>query len=431
MLDIKYIREHAEEVKQNCAFRNASVDVDALMDLDRLRSEGIQRVEEIRKERNEVAALMASAPEERRPGLIEKGKSLKEMLAVKEAELTDTESRWLELLMRVPNRSHPEVPRGETDEENVAIRHHLEPVPIEGVKDHVELAKEHDLLDFERGASVVGAKFPYIKGRLAILEQSLIRFALDEAMEHGFLPMATPDLAKDEVIVGAGFTPRGDESQIYSIENCDLSLIGTAEITLAGYHQNETLSAADLPIKYAGISHCYRTEAGAYGRESYGLYRIHQFSKVELFIFAAPEQSDALLEELVRIEEELWKKLEIPYRVVDICAGDLSTPSYRKYDIEAWMPGKSGEEGKRGAYGEVTSASNCTDYQARRLGIKMKGTDGKIAFAHTLNGTAVATSRAMIAILENCQQPDGSIDVPKVLIPYCGFAKIAPEPSMK
>jgi seryl-tRNA synthetase len=232
-------------------------------------------------------------------------------------------------------------------------------------------------------------------------------------------------LAKDEVIIGAGFSPRGDESQIYSIENHDLSLIGTAEITLAGYHQNETLLGADLPIKYAGISHCYRTEAGAYGRESYGLYRIHQFSKVELFIFAAPDQSEALLQELVRIEEDIWKKLEIPYQLVDICAGDLGAPAYRKYDIEAWMPGKSvGEE--KGAYGEVTSASNCTDYQARRLGIKIKGKDGKKVFAHTLNGTAIATSRAMIAILENYQKSDGSIDVPKALIPYCGFAKIAP-----
>jgi seryl-tRNA synthetase len=284
-------------------------------------------------------------------------------------------------------------------------------------------------LDFERGAGVVGAKFPFIKGRLAILEQSLIRFALDQAMEYGFLPMSTPDLAKDAVIVGAGFSPRGDESQIYSIENSDLSLIGTSEITLAGYHQNETFNAASLPIRYAGISHCYRTEAGAYGRESYGLYRIHQFSKVELFIFAAPEQSDALLEELVRVEEEIWKKLEIPYRVVDICAGDLGAPAYRKYDIEAWMPGKSDGHGGRGSYGEVTSATNCTDYQARRLGIKMKSADGKTAFAHTLNGTAIATSRAMIAIMENGQTEDGSIDVPNVLVPYCGFAKLAPAPS--
>jgi seryl-tRNA synthetase len=429
MLDIRYIRDHADEVKQNCAFRNANIDVDALLELDRSRLKSIQEVEDIRKERNEVSAHMPSASDEQRAGLMERGRELKELLAVKEAELAETEQQWTDLMLRIPNRSHPEVRKGETDEENAEVRRYLEPVRIENAKDHTELAKELDLLDFERGAGVVGAKFPFIKGRLAILEQSLIRFALDQAMEYGFLPMSTPDLAKDAVIVGAGFSPRGDESQIYSIENSDLSLIGTSEITLAGYHQNETFNAASLPIRYAGISHCYRTEAGAYGRESYGLYRIHQFSKVELFIFAAPEQSDALLEELVRVEEEIWKKLEIPYRVVDICAGDLGAPAYRKYDIEAWMPGKSDGHGGRGSYGEVTSATNCTDYQARRLGIKMKSADGKTAFAHTLNGTAIATSRAMIAIMENGQTEDGSIDVPNVLVPYCGFAKLAPAPS--
>jgi seryl-tRNA synthetase len=429
MLDIRYIRDHADEVKRNCAFRNARVDIDALLELDRSRLKSIQEVEGIRKERNEVSARMSSASDEQRPGLIGHGRELKELLAVKEAELAETEQRWTEIMLRIPNRSHPEVPKGDTDEENAEVRRHLEPAVIEGAKDHAELGKMHDLIDFERGARVSGAKFPFLKGRLAVLEQALMRFALDEALKSGFLPLHTPDLARDEVIIGAGFSPRGDESQIYSIENSDLSLIGTSEITLAGYHQNETLDAASLPIRYAGISHCYRTEAGAYGRESYGLYRIHQFSKIEMFIFAAPEQSDALLEELVRVEEEIWKKLEIPYRVVHICAGDLSAPSYRKYDIEAWMPGKSDGHGGRGSYGEVTSATNCTDYQARRLGVKMKGADGKTAFAHTLNGTAIATSRAMIAIMENVQKKDGSIDVPKVLVPYCGFDTLAPAPS--
>jgi seryl-tRNA synthetase len=307
----------------------------------------------------------------------------------------------------------------------VEIRRHIQPEPIENVKDHVELGKEHQLIDFERAAKTSGNKFYYLKGRLAILEQALIRFALDEVMENGYTPITTPDLAQDDIIIGTGFTPRGDESQIYSIENHPLSLIGTSEITLAGFHQGDVIPEGDLPIRYAGFSHCYRTEAGSYGRESYGLYRVHQFSKVELFIFASPEQSEALHEELVRIEEGIWTKLDIPFRTVDICTGDLGGPAYRKYDLEAWMPGKSGDGGTRGAYGEVTSASNCTDYQARRLGIKMKKKDGSTVFAHTLNGTAIATSRAMIAIIENYQRPDGTIDVPKALIPYCGFAKLA------
>lgn len=426
MLDIKYIREHEDEVKRNCANRCVDVDIDALLALDRERLEAIRDVEELRRQRNDIAAKMATAIEEQRPGLIEKGRGLKNLLSVKEADLADIEQRWLNLLLRVPNRTHPDVPLGETDHHNVVVRSHLEPRVIQGAKDHVEIAEANDLIDFERAAKVVGNKFYYLKGRLALLEQALIRFALDEVMEQGFLPMTTPDLANDDIIVGAGFSPRGNESQIYSIEDEPISLIGTAEITVAGYHENETLNAADLPLRYAAMSHCFRTEAGAYGRESYGLYRVHQFSKVELFLFTEANQSDAMLEELVRIEENIWQKFGIPYRIMDICTGDLGAPAYRKYDIEAWMPGKSaGAERDRGAYGEVTSASNCTDYQARRLGIKVKRKDGSIAYAHTLNGTAIATSRTLLAILENYQQADGSIRVPDVLIPYCGFAKLA------
>ena len=256
---------------------------------------------------------------------------------------------------------------------------------------------------------------------MALLEQALIRFALDMLVQEGFIPMSTPDLAKDDVLVGTGFNPRGPETQIYSIENSDLSLIGTSEITLGGYHKDEILPSTSLPIKYAGISHCYRTEAGTYGRESYGLYRVHQFSKVEMFVFCTPEQSEAMHLELLRIEEAIWKALEIPYRVVDICTGDLGGPAYRKYDLEAWMWGR--EEGK-GGWGEVTSASNCTDYQARRLNTRTKNADGDSVYAHTLNGTAIATSRALIAVLENHQQDDGSIRIPEALVPYCGFDTI-------
>lgn len=252
----------------------------------------------------------------------------------------------------------------------------------------------------------------------------MIRFALDECMKNGFVPMTTPDLARDEVISGAGFNPRGNESQIYSIENADISLVGTAEITVGGYHMNEAIDEARLPLRYVALSHCFRTEAGSYGRTEYGLYRIHQFSKVEMFVFASPEQSEAVHQEILRMEEEIWKKLEIPYRVVDICTGDLGGPAYRKYDLEAWMPGKPVEEG-RGGWGEITSTSNCTDYQARRLGIKVKRADGSVEFLHTLNGTAISLARALLTVIENGQQADGSILIPKVLIPYCGFDRLA------
>jgi seryl-tRNA synthetase len=249
-------------------------------------------------------------------------------------------------------------------------------------------------------------------------------------MAEGFTPVVTPDLARDEVLEGIGFLPRGPETQIYSIEGSDLGLIATAEITLGGMLRDQVLDGPQLPIKLAGISHCFRTEAGAHGRATRGLYRVHQFSKVEMFAFTTPEQSDAMLDRLVAIEERIFTSLEVPYRVIDTCTGDLSGPAYRKFDLEAWMPGRLlGETGRteqaRGAYGEVTSASNCTDYQARRLGIRFreKGQKG-LRFVHTLNGTAIAVSRALIALMENHQQADGTIVIPEVLRPWVGKERI-------
>ncbi|MCW1892022.1 MAG: serine--tRNA ligase [Candidatus Uhrbacteria bacterium] len=425
MLDIKFIREHADIVKKNCEDRNMRVDIDALLRVDAARLDLLKEVELLRKERNEIADVMKSASPDQRPAFIERGKALKESLAVKEADLVAAEGEWLTLLLQVPNIASPEAPVGNTDEDNKEVRRSGEIPVIEEVKDHVELGKTLDILDFERGAKVSGNKFYYLKGKLALLEQALIRFALDEAVAHGFTPMTTPDVAKDEMLSGTGYTPRGNESQIYSIENQDISLIGTAEITVAGYYQGEIIEEEKLPMRIVGFSHCYRTEAGAYGRESYGLYRVHQFSKVELFIYASPEQSEAMHQELLRVEEAIWTKLGIPYRVLDICTGDLGAPYTRKYDLEAWMPGKSNANGGRGEWGEITSTSNCSDYQARRLGIRVKRPNGSIEFLHTLNGTAIATSRGMIAVLENGQQPDGSIRIPDALIPYCGFDRIS------
>jgi seryl-tRNA synthetase len=422
MLDPKYIREHAAEVKQNCERRNVRVDLDRFLQLDEERLSRTRDVEALRAERNTVANQMKSVSADDREALIAKGKTLKDEIASKEQELSDLEGEWKTILLQIPNMTHPDSPDGKTDEENVEIRQVGEVVKLDAPLDHVALAEKHDLIDFERGAKVAGAKFYFLKGKLALLEQALIRFALDYLTKEGYVALSTPDLAKDEVLLGTGFNPRGNETQIYSIENSDLSLIGTAEITVGGYHMNETLSEEDAPIKYAAISHCYRTEAGTYGRESYGLYRVHQFSKVEMFVFCTPEQSEALHAELLRHEEAIFQALEIPYRVVDICTGDLGGPAYRKYDLEAWMWGRG--EGK-GGWGEVTSTSNCTDYQARRLNIRVKSKDGTTQLAHTLNGTAISVARALIALLENHQQPDGSIRIPKALVPYCGFDTIA------
>jgi seryl-tRNA synthetase len=420
MLDIKYIREHAEEVKANCIRRNSKADIDVLLKLDVERLDLLKEAEDLRRKRNEIADQMKSASAEDRPALIATGKDIKETIAERETLLAEIEATWSSLMLQVPNRTHPDAPIGKDDSENVEIRQVGKVRKLKNPKSHVELAAMHDLIDFERGSKVAGNKFFFLKGKLALLEQALIQFALNYLSQNGFTAMTTPDLAKDDVLVGTGFQPRGDETQIYSIENADVSLIGTAEIPLGGYYMNEMLEEKLLPIKFAGYSHCFRTEAGAYGRESYGLYRVHQFSKVEMFIYCTPDQSDAMLEEILRHGEELFRQLEIPYRVVEICTGDFGNPHYRKYDIEAWMWGRG--EG-RGDWGEVSSASNCTDFQARRLNVKMKTEDGNV-FVHTLNNTAIATSRAMIAILENGQQEDGSILIPKVLVPYCGFEKI-------
>ncbi len=422
MLDIHYVRDHIDEIRQNIKNRNVELDLDLLLELDGQRRELQKAVEANRQKRNEVAEAMKSATADQRPALIEEGKSLKTSLAEIEPMFVKVDQAFQEMMMKLPNITHPDAPIGNTDADNKVIDT-VGDVKKPGFKklSHVELAAKHDLIDFERAAKVTGAKFYFLKGKLAMLEQALINWTLREVVSENYFAMSTPDLARDEVLVGVGFNPRGPEAQIYSIENSDLSLIGTAEITIGGYHKDEVLEEASLPMRYAGISHCYRTEAGAYGRESYGLYRVHQFSKVEMFIFCAPEQSDALHLEIRRIEERIFTLLGIPYQVVDICTGDLGGPAYRKFDLEAWMWGR--EEGK-GGYGEVTSTSNCTDYQARRLNIRVRRKNGTIEYAHTLNGTAISCARALIAIMENYQQEDGSILIPDVLRPYCGFDKI-------
>ena len=421
MLDPKYIRDHVAEVRENIRRRRMQVDVDGYLATEEDRLALLKEVEELRRERNEVAQSMASATPESRPALIERGKAIKESLNEKEERLQSLELRVRELLLQFPNMTHPDVPEGGSDAENQEIARVGEIRPLTSPKSHTELAEIHDLLDFERAAKVTGAKFYYVKRDLLILEQALILWTLQELRREGFIPMETPDLAKDEVLLGTGYQPRGNETQIYSIEGTDLSLVGTAEITIGGYHKDEILEEAQLPLKYVGLSHCFRTEAGSYGRESYGLYRVHQFNKVEMFVFCAPWQSEAIHEEIRRLEERLFTKLGIPYRVLNICTADLGGPAYRKYDLEAWMWGKKQGQGD---WGEVTSASNCTDFQARRLNVRIRKNDGSLEYAHTLNGTAIALSRALIALLENGQEEDGSIRIPEVLQPFCGFARI-------
>jgi seryl-tRNA synthetase len=421
MLDLKFIRENAAAVQENSRNRGVEADVGLVVELADRRSALIQELNELKQQQNQMAKSIGREPDaEAREKLIAESRAMKERIPEKEAELAEVERRLREELLNIPNMTHPDAPIGEDDSENVEIRRWGE-IPDFGfdVRDHVELGESLGIIDFDAGAKVAGSKYYFLRGDAVLLELGLVRYAMDILVERGYQPTITPDLARDEMLVGTGFIPRGPETQIYSVEDSDLSLIATAEITLAGSLADEIVDDKELPIRLAGLSHCFRTEAGSHGRASRGLYRVHQFTKVEMFAFTTPEQSESLHAEMLEIEERIFQGLGLPYRVVDICTGDLGGAAYRKFDLEAWMPG-------RNDYGEVTSTSNTTDYQARRLRIRHRREGGRPQLLHTLNGTAIAVSRALIALLENYQQEDGSILLPKVLIPYVGKERLEP-----
>ncbi|MBA2691667.1 MAG: serine--tRNA ligase [Rubrobacter sp.] len=421
MLDLKYIRENAETVKENCVNRGVESDVDLVVELADRRSALITELNELRKNQNEMAkSIGRERDEEKRQELIEESRAAKEDVPKKEAELHEVEARLDEEQLKIPNITHPDSPIGKDDTENVEIKRWggIPEFDFE-VKDHVELGESLGIIDFDAGAKTTGSKFYFLRGDAVLLELGLIRYAIDILIERGFTPTITPDLARDEMLVGTGFIPRGSEAQIYSVEDSDLSMIATAEITLAGSLADEIIEEGELPIRLAGLSHCFRTEAGAHGRASRGLYRVHQFTKVEMFAFTTPEKSEEAHAEMLEIEERIFQGLALPYRVVDICTGDLGGAAYRKYDVEAWMPG-------RNDFGEVTSTSNTTDFQARRLKIRYRKDGGRPQLLHTLNGTALALSRALIALLEVHQQKDGSIQLPENLVPYVGKERIEP-----
>ena len=421
MLDRKYIVENASQVQQNCVNRGVDVDVDRFVRLEAKRKALQVEFEELNREANQVSKSIGKAKDaDQREARKEEGRRLREQTNQRRQELDELTAQMDEIHRTIPNLSHPAAPIGVDDKANLEVARGKTPLPKFDFKplDHVELAEKLDLVDFESAAQVTGHGFYFLKNELVLIELALQRYALEIMMAEGFTPTTTPDLARNEVLEGIGFNPRGPETQIYSIENTDLSLVATAEITLGGMMAGQTFDAEQLPIKLCGISHCFRTEAGAHGRATRGLYRVHQFTKVEMFAFTLPEQSDAMLEHIRSVECTIFDGLGVPYRVVDTATGDLGGPAYRKYDLEAWMPG-------RDDFGEITSTSNCTDYQARRLNIryKVKGEKGT-NFLHTLNGTAVAISRAAIAILENHQQADGSVVIPEVLQPFVGKEKI-------
>ena len=423
MLDRRYVVDHVDLVEENCRRRGAKVDVRKFVELEGQRKTRQIEVDELNRRANEVSKSIGKAKDaEEREARKAEGRSLRDQTTAAQADLELISAEADVLLRLMPNLTHPDAPLGADDQSNLEIRRGRHEPPKFDFKplDHVELAEKLGLVDFEAGAKVTGHGFYFLKNDAVLLELALQRYALEVLMDEGFTPVITPDLARNEILQGTGYIPRGPETQIYSIAESDLSLVATAEITLGGLMSGEIVDPARLPLKLCGISHCYRTEAGAGGRASRGLYRVHQFTKVEMFAYTLPDGSEDMLNYFCDLECRLFDGLGLAYRVVDTATGDLGGPAYRKFDLEAWMPGR----GEAGEYGEVTSTSNCTDFQARRLGIRYRTGEKGTAFLHTLNGTAIAISRAMIAILENYQQADGSVVVPEALRAWVGKERI-------
>lgn len=413
MLDIQFIRENPQKVKQAAEQKNIVVDIDKLLTLDERRRELLQQVEKLRQDRNETAAQMKNGQPS--PELIAEGKRIKEVLGELEAQLEPLQSEYEALLLDVPNLFSDDTPLGGEEANSPVL--HWGSTEKRGVKDHLTWLEERDLVDFERGAKVAGSKFYYSKGDLARLEMALTQFAFQKGVDHGFTPMLVPNMVNNDVIGGTGYAPRGEERQIYKVEGEDLNLIATAEIPLTAYHKDEIIDLEKLPLLYVGWSPCYRMEAGAYGKHSRGIFRVHQFYKVEMYVFCVPEESEKWHEKLMQIEEEILQELGIPYQKLAIAAGDLGAPAYKKFDLEYFSP-------LDGQYRELTSCSNVTDYQARRLNIRYKDADGKVNYVHTLNGTAMVSSRGPIAVIENFQQEDGTVVLPVVLRPFIGGKEV-------
>lgn len=409
MLDIQFIRDNQDLVARSCEQKNIKLNLAELLELDAERRTRLTQLDELRARRNALAAeTKGGRPSDEQ---VAAGKQLKDDIVQREADLATIDEKYNELMQTVPNVIPDDTPEG-GEESNRPERHWGE-ARQDDVQDHVAWGEAHNMIDFERGSKVAGAKFYYLKGDLVQLELAVFQFGLQLAAKYGFTPITVPHMVNTRTASGTGFLPRGEERQIYKIEGEDLNLIATAEIPITGYHADEIIDESDLPLLYVGLSPAYRMEAGAYGKHSKGLYRVHQFNKLEMYVFCKPEDSVKWHDKLMQLEEELCQALEIPYQVVRIAAGDLGAPAYKKFDIEYWSPVDK-------SYRELMSCSNVTDYQARRLNIRYKDASGKNTFVHTLNGTAAAFSRVAIALIENHQTTDGTVAVPAALQPYLG-----------
>lgn len=417
MLDLKAIRQNPEEFKKSLSRKNVDSQViDHLLSADESRRTLLQKVESLKQQQNKVSKEIANLSGE------EKNKTLAEMKTIADerknlqTQLDEAEKTVKEILESLPNPPHPEAPDGKDDTDNVVVSTWGEKPDFDfEPKEHWEIAENLDLLDTERSAKVSGSRFYYLRNELAILQRTLIFWAFMEVQKKGFSPTIPPFMTRASAIKGTGYFDR-DENYCVNPGEDDLYLIGTSEVPMASFYADEILDEADLPQKFVAYSPCFRKEAGSYGKDTKGIFRVHQFEKVEMVVFCTPEDSSKMHELLRSVEEELLQKLEIPYQVVNVCTGDLGGSAIKKYDLEAWLPGQ-------GQFREMTSTSICTDYQSRRLKTRIRRKDGSLVHAHTLNGTAVS-SRPLVAILENFQQADGSVLIPKALQALCGFDKI-------
>ena len=407
MLDIRFIRENADLVQKSADAKRYKVSVADVLRVDEEKRGLQQQVDDLRAQRNDIAAQMKGGKPD--PELIAKGKEVKTKLADLEEKLKEVDSRLTDGINSLPNIIFDDVPMG-GEEDSVPVAEWGERKKT-GV-DHLDYAVSRNWVDFERGAKVAGAKFYYLKNELALLENALLQYGLHKVISHGFTYMTVPHMVNGRVLMGTGFAPRtSEQSDEYFIEKEDLGLIATAEMSITGYHMDEILNEKDLPLLYAGYSPCYRKEAGAAGKHTRGLFRVHQFNKLEMYAFCLPEQSKEIHEKFRGVEEEIWQELGIPYRVVNIAAGDLGAPAAKKYDIEYWSPHDQ-------TYRELTSCSNCTDFQANTVNTRVRLADGTIENVHTLNGTAISLARTMVAVIENYATEGGKLTVPVALRPY-------------
>ncbi len=401
MLDPAILKDNLEVLESNISRRNLEIDVNHLISLNEERKSLRFNAEQKRSQQKELGKQIANADENEKEDLLNKASELSNEVKLLFEQVDKKDEEFLNLWVKIPNLISKTSPDGKSDEDNVEIKKVGNVKEIPNPKDHLEIASKLNLIDVEKASEVSGSRFAYLFGDLVKIEFNLVSWALNKLSEKGFTPTVPPVLVRENALYGTGFFP-DDAEQVYEIPNDDLYLVGTSEVPLAALHTNEIINMEDLPIRYAGFSTCFRREAGTYGKDTTGIFRVHQFDKVEMFSFCNPEKSEEEHEFILSVEEELLQSLEIPYRVVDVCAGDLGASAAKKYDIEAWIPSQN-------TYREVTSCSNTTSFQARRLNIRAKS-EGETSILHTLNGTAIAVGRILIALIENNQTEDGKVE---------------------